>query len=54
MISTPSYPAWRASRAARAKARIWRRTPRSDRARGLNLPIGLFTADGATHHGVNA
>ena len=54
MISTPSYPASRASRAARANARICRRTPRSERARGVNFEIGLFTAEGATHQGVNA
>ena len=51
MISTPSYPASRASDAQRTKARICRSIPRSLNARGVNGEIGDFKREGATASG---
>ena len=51
IISTPSYPPSRASAAHSTYASIWRRTPRSDSARGLNGLIGAFSADAETLNG---
>jgi hypothetical protein len=51
MISTPSYPASRALTAQRTKARIWRSTPRADKAQGVNGEMGDFKREGATAKG---
>ncbi len=51
MISTPSYPPSRASAAQSTYASICSRTPRSDRARGLNGLIGAFRAEAETLNG---
>ena len=51
MISTPSYPASRASTAQRTNPSISRATPRADSALGRNGVIGDFTADADTENG---
>ncbi len=51
MISTPSYPARRASSAQRAYAASVRSMPKRDSVRGRNGVIGERTADGATASG---
>ena len=51
MISTPSYPALRASATDRAKSSTVRSTPLVDSALGLNGVIGDFFADAPTLNG---
>ena len=51
MISTPSYPAERASAAQRAKSSMVPRTSLAESADGVNQPIGAFLALGATEKG---
>ncbi len=51
MISTPSYPASRASCAQRTKAAICRSMPRALSSRGANGEIGDWMREGATHKG---
>ena len=54
MISTPSYPASRASMAERTKSRMVLSTPLAPNFRGLNLEMGDLMAEGATQNGVYA
>ncbi|MGY4649196.1 hypothetical protein ACVWWN_002992 [Mycobacterium sp. URHB0021] len=51
MISTPSYPASRASAAQRAKSSTVRFTPCDDSLRGRNGLIGALMADALTENG---
>jgi hypothetical protein len=54
MISTPSYPAWRASAAQWAKSASCFSMPASSSACGVKGAMRDLTAEGATHAGLGA